>query len=323
MNGLAFCPILFLWGFYSPPGATWDKQITAANRGDGRQNLFEIYSGHGSAEAWRDWPGALAEGPPVCPAPTEGFLPCCWQAGEIIRGRCEDSGSPDCEARVGEARTIYLEAGAAGHNTIPGVAAAEWLDCDQCSDCFAPAFSHRPGGSAQYALAVTRGNPAAPRRYRFGIIGSSDTHDARAGNGFKEFARVENTEASNRPRLLRHLTADRREPEARAERLVLSELPLAKRRDMERGASMLLTGGLVAVHADGRSREAIWDALMRREVYATSGDRILLWFDLLNGPSGRVPMGTEVADQRQESETNDNFPRTSHSLVEVTQPYNI
>ena len=33
------------------------------------------------------------------------------------------------------------------------------------------------------------------RRFRFGLIGSSDTHDARGGNGFKEHARRELTEA--------------------------------------------------------------------------------------------------------------------------------
>ena len=68
--------------------------------------------------------------------------------------------------------------------------------------------------------------------------------------------------------------------------------------EMERQSSFFMTGGLIAAHSEDRQRESIWDSFQRREVYGTSGPRILLWFDLLNPPGTRgqsIPMGGEIA----------------------------
>ena len=279
------------WGLMTPPLTDWDIQRAPGQHDPKRQNLLEVYSGHGSSEAYRDYrPAQRSEaGKIICTEPVKGYEPCCWRAGEIIRSRCEDPASAVCESRVARARSNYLEAGVAGHYSVPGATVEDWGECGQCTDCAMPAFKMRPGMSAQYALATD---------FRFGLIGSSDTHVARAGNGFKEHARRRLTESKGPIGRAARFSRDHREAEPESVRLDLDSLPLQARRNTERGSSFLFTGGLAAVHTPSRDRGAIWNALETREVYGTSGDRILLWFDLLNSPNGPAPMGSEVAGMR-------------------------
>lgn len=302
------------WGMYSPPGISWDKQLVAAQHDPERQILIEVMSGHGNSEEYRDWKEitVAADGKITCPAPRPDYLPSCWRAGEIIEARCtaEGTDAAECARRAADARQYYVEAGIAGHRAVPGVGAEDWLDSGQCRDCNIPSFNYRPGGSTQYALAISNFGEAQdpsrdPRRFKFGFIGASDNHQARAGTGYKEFGRRGNTESRGardsawRDRI--RGAAAKEEPLSTARKV---DLVAEQRRGLsaveaERQASFFMTGGLAAVHSEGRSREAIWAALQRKEVYATSGDRILLWFHLLNAPTAdggvaAVPMGGEV-----------------------------
>ncbi|MBW2666670.1 MAG: DUF3604 domain-containing protein [Deltaproteobacteria bacterium] len=146
-------------------------------------------------------------------------------------------------------------------------------------------------------------DPDQPKRFEFGFIGSSDIHTAKPGTGYKEFWRGEMTEG-------RGFDSDRSPPEFMipdhgepVSRSVPLDLSKADVRGMsffenERVNSFFVTGGLVAVHAAGRDRGAIWDALQRKEVYGTSGPRILLFFDLLARDGSKRPMGSKLRLQQ-------------------------
>lgn len=294
------------WGLYTPAGSTIDKQLTPEQNDPNMVRLFEIYSGHGNSEEYRTWQAVTidADGKSHCAEPTKDYLPSCWRAGEIIRERCKAANETDatCEAWAVEARQNYVDAGVAGQQTVVGARPDDWLDAGQCRDCDVPAMNYRPGNSAQYALAIRNFETPAPMRYTFGFIGSSDNHSARPGTGFKEVNRFENTEGGGAPKPgslldpVPNLPAP--QPRSVAFDRANSDLQNFQLAEFERQTSFFMTGGLVAVHAEGRSREEIWDALQRRETYATSGDRMLLWFDLENGgtPGAEVkaPMGSEV-----------------------------
>jgi len=289
------------WGFYTPLGYTWDKQLRADLDDDELQRLVEVFSGHGNSEEYRDFRSAnVTDDGLECPEPVEGYEACCWRAGEVIRQRCEDPESELCERRVKKAQADYLRVGLAGHVTLPGEDVPDWETCGQCTDCYLPAYQYRPGGSVQYILA--KGdfeNPEEPRHSTMGFIASSDNHTARPGTGYKEFGRLQMTEARGAPdeSWRAAMFGDRGQPDPESVSYTidgLMERPPFELMWMERQASFFITGGLVAVHAEERTREAIWDAMQTRNVYGTSGDRILLWFDLKNGPDGPLPMGSEL-----------------------------
>jgi hypothetical protein len=292
------------WGIHAPPGSTIANQLTRSAHDPERQRLIEVYSGHGNSEEFRPWPEYGRSGEePVCPAPTAGYLACCWRAGEIVRERCGDLPADVCEERVEEARRLAMAAGVSPHLVLPDTTPEDWLDCDQCRDCFKPAMNLRPGETSQYAAAVSGfdepGPDGRPLRFRFGYIASSDNHSARPGTGYKQVGRHGMTDARGMAspfyeRLTRPWIRGRPGDAGRARPAPEQERGLRGLLDVEREGSFMYPGGLVALHSQGRSRDAIWDALLRREVYGTSGPRILLWFDWLDEAGGRRPMGSEI-----------------------------
>ncbi len=295
------------WGIYTPPTSNWKKQLRGRMHDPARQTLIEVYSGHGDSEVYRDWSPVTQhpDGTQSCPPARPDYLPMCRQAGRIIRARCLEEGASaeECEARAEQARRHAVEAAAQPHVTVPGTTGADWLDAGQCRDCGQPSFKYRPNGSAQAiaALGNFTDDPKDPRRFRMGFIASSDIHTARGGSGYKELRGLSETSKGRTPGLeeggvaASFLRGDPEPPSAHSRTYeeaaaILSGLQLF---ETERTQSFLYTGGLVAVHAEGRTREDIWAAFERKEVYGTSGPRMLLWFDLLDGD--RVhPMGSEV-----------------------------
>ena len=290
------------WGFYTPPASTLDKQLAAEFHDENLQILFEVMSGHGNSEEYRPWRALIEneEGDLVCPSPTEGYLPSCWRAGEIIQERCLNNqfSESECSLRAEQARKNYAAMGVAGHLTVPGVKIEDWLDSGQCTDCFIPSFNYRPANSAQYGLAITNFDDLNPLRFNFGFIASSDNHRARPGTGYKEIDRFVTTEANGPSHdYIGDILYPIEDPSDKS--LDLSNEPLLGLRagfgsfEAEREASFFTTGGLAAVHSSGRDRDSIWKGLSNKETYGTSGDRILLWFDLIQ-ENQLSPMGSSV-----------------------------
>ena len=263
------------WGVTNMNGIDLRYQVTAEYHNPKWQRLIEVYSGHGNSEVFSDFESGSvdANGNAVCPEPTRDFEACCWRAGELARDRCEEASSAACaesvdRVRAEVARQSPIERMILGLplDSVPGTTVSDYGDCGELKNAFLPASGYKPLGSAQYGLTV--GSPATPdreeQRWRLGFMAASDNHSARAGPGYKEFGRF-------------HMTDGRGMTDS-----------------VDRARLFYYTGGLTAVHAQGRDRQAIFDALDRRETYGTSGDRIALWFDWIAPDGTSKPMGSEI-----------------------------
>ena len=140
------------WGLYTPPGTTWDKQLEGPMHDPDLQFLVEVFSGHGNSEEYRAWREVVTgpDGEPRCPEDRPDHVTGCQRAGEIIHDRCTVAGlaEDECERRREEARSFFARATATfNFASVPGTEARDWLDSEQCTDCFLPAFRFRPAGA--------------------------------------------------------------------------------------------------------------------------------------------------------------------------------
>ncbi len=300
------------WGFYTPPDASWETHLNAKDVNNKLAPLLEVYSGHGNSEQYRNYKirPKNDQGEYYCAKPTVDYLPGCWQAGEIIRKRCLAAGesTQECQSRAIVARQNYVDVDdKTGFLTVPSHIPEEWLDAEQARDLFNPAMNYRPKKSAQYGLAVRNfDDEENPLGYEWGFIGSTDTHTSRVGHGFKQVGRVFASEA-NGPRahfwesLMLPKDGEYQASSRTQQQYDPSALKL-RAAQVERVGSFLYLGGLAAVHVDERSREGIWQAMKNKQVYGTSGHKILMWFDMLDEDNNlTAPMGSSVTSNKNPS----------------------
>tara|TARA_B100000686_G_scaffold35331_1_gene36879 strand:- start:3662 stop:5710 length:2049 start_codon:yes stop_codon:yes gene_type:complete len=268
------------WGIHSPVNSSFLSQLELNQHDENKQRLFEVYSGHGNSEIYKDFRHYITDknGNKVCPDPTEDFEPCCWRAGEIVKKQCELNKESLCDEKANEVKNEFVSRikDISRFGIIKNSKPEDWLQCGQLKNEFLPAYTYRPLMSAQSSLASKVSSGDSIERFKLGLIGSSDNHKARAGAGYKEFARKAMGDSWGAKDNLTWLIPP------------------------ERGASFYSTGGLVAVHAESLGREELFTSLYNREVYATSGERILLWFDMIHPKLGKIPMGSEVSSDKSE-----------------------
>lgn len=296
------------WGFYTPPESSWEHMLTAKNYDAEKTGIIEVYSGHGTSEEYVDWKYINVDehGNVTCPEESDDYLPPCWQAGKIIKKRCleQSISEEECESRAQATRQASVEdASVRAWWLVPGTTEQDWLDAGQARSLLMPAFNYRPKKSVQYGYALRNfDDESNPLRYTWGMIGSTDTHSARPGHGFKQTNRHASSDSYGlaNSTLKSILAKDKGD----ADLANITQLPSVNEHlakvgysimEIERLQSFFTVGGIAAVHADSRSRDGVWDAMKRKEVYATTGHRMLLWFNLETDNDLTIPMGSRVS----------------------------
>jgi len=286
------------WGNFTMH-TDWDIQLNPEQHNPELQRLIEVFSKHGNSEEYRAFPpdyryfrdgrevpAASCPEPgtceKVCSEPTASYEPCCWRAGEIVRERCQNPDSDFCQQQIALAREAAapFPQGAAlkdrdqlkpqFRNDPAKLNYWDWGVCGQCRDCYQPAFNYNPLGSVQKALASADfDEQGKPSYYRFGFLNSTDTHAARPASVMEDKLSAELVMAHGGAFLYR--TAKKTHLGVAG---MDASIPMW---GYERIANYLNPGGLVAVAAPHRTRDALWQALQDRHVYGTSGGRIELW----------------------------------------------
>jgi hypothetical protein len=141
--------------------------------------------------------------------------------------------------------------------------------------------------------------------FKFGLIGSTDTHTSIASSTEdNHFGKVSAVEPSNK--------------KIRFDEMVTGFLPDPQGRDYSMFHRQTSASGLAAVWSRENTREALYDAMIRKEVFATSGTRIKVrvfsgWdfnkndlnrFDFARyGYDHGVPMGGDLTDAKGKTPT--------------------
>jgi hypothetical protein len=116
--------------------------------------------------------------------------------------------------------------------------------------------------------------------FKFGLIGSTDSHTGLSTaqeNNF--FGKVAFLEPSADP--------------IRFDEVMIGRFPAGRDRKNQHLARETSVSGLAAIWSRANTREALWDAMARKEVYATTGTRILV---RVFGGYDFVPADLEVSD---------------------------